>query len=171
MLFWPIFALMTGAAVFAVLWPLARARSTAPAGEADFAVYRDQLGEIARDRARGIIGVPEAEAARIEISRRLIGAGDRVADAIAPGAERRRRMAAIIALAGIPLVAFVLYGFVGSPGLPDAPLQARPRGRSGERARQDIAAPGPERRARGRSRRGADRRRGRRRQCRSARRL
>jgi cytochrome c-type biogenesis protein CcmH len=125
MLFWPIFALMTGAAVFAVLWPLGRARIATAAGEADLAVYRDQLGEIERDHLRGIIGVAEAEAARVEVSRRLIGAGDRAADAIAPGAERRRRMAAIIALAGIPLIAFVLYGFVGSPGLPDAPLQAR----------------------------------------------
>jgi cytochrome c-type biogenesis protein CcmH len=125
MLFWPIFALMTGAAVFAVLWPLGRARLAATVGEADLAVYRDQLGEIERDRARGIIGAPEADAARIEVSRRLIAAGDRAADAPAPGAQRRRRVASIVALAGIPLAAFVLYGFVGSPGLPDAPLQAR----------------------------------------------
>jgi cytochrome c-type biogenesis protein CcmH len=108
LLFWPIFALMTGAAVFAVLWPLGRARIATAAGEADIAVYRDQLGEIERDHLRGIIGVAEAEAARVEVSRRLIGAGDRAADAIAPGAARRRRMAAIIALAGIPLIAFVL---------------------------------------------------------------
>jgi cytochrome c-type biogenesis protein CcmH len=125
MLFWPLFALMTGAAIFAVLWPLGRARVAAPAREADIAVYRDQLGEIERDRARGIIGVPEAEAARIEISRRLIAAGDRAAFATAPGATRRRRLTAIVALAGVPLIAFGFYGAVGSPGLPDAPLQAR----------------------------------------------
>ena len=125
MLFWPIFALMTGAAVFAVLWPLGRARQAASAREADMAVYRDQLGEIERDRARGVIGEPELEAARIEVSRRLIAAGDRASDATAPGAQLRRRAAAVAALAGIPLIAFGLYGAAGSPGLPDAPLQAR----------------------------------------------
>jgi cytochrome c-type biogenesis protein CcmH len=125
MLFWLIFGLMTGAAIFAVLWPLGRARPAASARDADMAVYRDQLAEIERDRARQAIGEREADAARIEVSRRLIAAGDRAPDAAAPGATRRRRAAAIAALAGIPLIAFGFYGAVGSPGLPDAPLQAR----------------------------------------------
>lgn len=125
MLFWPVFALMTGVAIFAVLWPLGRVRSAVPAREADLAVYRDQLGEIERDRVRGVIGEPELEAARIEVSRRLIAAGDRATDATAPGAQLRRRIAAVVALAGVPLIAFGLYSAVGSPGMPDAPLQAR----------------------------------------------
>ena len=136
MLFWPVFALMTGAAVFAVLWPLGRVRLAVPAREADLAVYRDQLGEIERDRARGVIGAPELEAASIEVSRRLIAAGDRAADVVAPGAQLRRRVAAIVALAGVPLVAFALYGAIGSPGMSDAPLQAR---LAKPPAQQDVA--------------------------------
>ncbi len=125
MLFWPMMALMTGAAILAVLWPLGRKRASVSAREADLAVYRDQLAEIERDRARGVLPENEAEAARIEVSRRLLAAGARDADAVAPGAQRRRRAAAIAALAGVPLIAFTLYGLGGSPGMPDAPLQTR----------------------------------------------
>ena len=39
-------------------------------GGSDIAVYRDQLDEIARDRAAGLIGEAEAEAAKVEVSRR-----------------------------------------------------------------------------------------------------
>src|ERR1043166_2187409 len=95
MTLWLLFALMTAAAVFAVLWPLAR--RTSPRGGNDVAVYRDQIDEIARDRASGLIGESEAEAARVEVSRRLIAAAD-AADAEAgpkPGATWRRRAAAI----------------------------------------------------------------------------
>lgn len=125
MLSWLLFVVMTGAAIFAVLWPLGRSRIAESAREADLAVYRDQLLEIERDRARGLIAGAEAEAARIEVSRRLIAAGDRAADAPAEGGLRRRRAAAVAALAGIPLLALFLYGAGGSPGLPDAPLAAR----------------------------------------------
>lgn len=127
MLFWLLFALMTGAAVFAVLWPLAFARKAAPAGaEADIAVYRDQLAEIERDRARNLIGETEAEAARIEVSRRILAA------AAAPSrtdkkqsALQRRRVIAVIAMTAVPLLAVGIYGWTGSPQLPDAPLAER----------------------------------------------
>ena len=75
MIFWVILALMTGAATFAVIWPLARSRRAAPSGS-DVEVYRDQLDELERDLAAGSIGRTEAEAARVEISRRLLAAVD-----------------------------------------------------------------------------------------------
>ena len=56
MTLWLILALMTAAAIFAVLWPLAR-RSPLRTGS-DVAVYRDQLEEIERDRVSGLIGEP-----------------------------------------------------------------------------------------------------------------
>ncbi len=127
MLFSALAALMTGAAILAVLWPLSRTGLRAgSAREADLAVYRDQLAEIERDRGRGLIGVPEAEAARIEVSRRLLAAAD--ADAMpvpVPGALMRRRAASMLALFGIPLLAAGMYFSLGSPDLPGAPLAAR----------------------------------------------
>ncbi len=75
MILWPIFALMTLAAVLAVWWPLARRQKAVRSGS-DIAVYRDQLDEIDRDEAASLIGSVEAEAARVEVSRRLIAAAE-----------------------------------------------------------------------------------------------
>src|SRR4051794_29480374 len=128
MTLWFVFALMTAAAIFAVLWPLGRGtRGVRPAGN-DLAVYRDQLDEIVRDRAAGLIGAAEAEAARVEVSRRLIAAADtqaKTAPAAAGGATFRRRAAALMVLIALPALAAVLYLKLGSPQLPGQPLAAR----------------------------------------------
>ena len=75
MTLWFVFALMTAAAIFAVLWPLGRGNRTKGDGS-EAAVYRDQLAEVDRDVSAGLIGAPEAAAARVEISRRLLAAAD-----------------------------------------------------------------------------------------------
>lgn len=75
MTLWFVFALMTAAAVFAVLWPLGRGNTSAREGS-EVVVYKDQLAEVQRDAAAGMIGEKEAEAARVEISRRLLAASD-----------------------------------------------------------------------------------------------
>lgn len=123
MTLWLILALMTAAAIFAVLWPLSR---RAPLqGGSDLAVYRDQLDEIERDRAAGLIGEPEAEAARVEVSRRLIAAADAAPPASADDSPWRRRAAALVALIALPLGAAALYLALGSPHLPGQPQSAR----------------------------------------------
>lgn len=123
MLFWTLLALMTAAAVFALLWPLSREPRVA--GEAaGLAVYRNQLAEIETDRARGLLPASEAEAARIEVSRRLLGA----ASAAVPKAGAslaRRRAASIIALFGVPALSLSLYFNYGAPEFPDAPFAER----------------------------------------------
>jgi cytochrome c-type biogenesis protein CcmH len=124
MLFWPLFALMTAAAVFAVLWPLSRRQETPdPARETGLAVYRDQFAEIERDRARNLIGEPEAKFASVEVGRRLLAAADKIADFSQDSTARRA--VALIALAGIPIVALGLYLVLGSPDLSGAPLSSR----------------------------------------------
>jgi len=121
MLFWSLLALMTGVAVFSVLWPLGfRHSKNVPASAADAAVYRDQLAEIANDRARGLIADSEAEAARIEIARRLIGISKDSNESRNESSLTRKRTAAILALAGVPLAALLLYLSLGSPELPEA---------------------------------------------------
>jgi cytochrome c-type biogenesis protein CcmH len=128
MILWLLFALMTATAILAVLWPLARGRGMQRSGS-DLAVYRDQLEEIARDRAAGQIGDAEAEAAKVEVSRRLIGAADVQAaspDSLpAASATWHRRAVAVVALVLLPLGAGGLYLKVGSPELPGQPLAAR----------------------------------------------
>src|SRR6266508_5434369 len=120
MTLWFVFALMTAAAIFAVLCPLARGRR-GQRGGSDLAVYRDQIEEVARDRAAGLIGEAEAEAARVEVSRRLIAAADSQAQTAAPvasGDTFRRRAAALVVLVALPAVAAVFYLKLGSPELP-----------------------------------------------------
>src|ERR1700728_1509822 len=99
MTLWIIFAAMTVAATLAVLWPLGRKPAAGRAGS-DVLVYRDQLEEIGRDRSAGLIGQAEAEAARVEVSRRLLAAADAQETAAQPTASeaqslRRRRAAAV----------------------------------------------------------------------------
>jgi cytochrome c-type biogenesis protein CcmH len=122
---WFVFALMTAAAIFAVLLPLGRGNEK-PADGNEATVYRDQLAEIDRDLASGQIGAGEAEAARVEISRRLLAVADQSA---APARPNRglRRGAAVLALAGLPIVALAVYLPLGSPRLPDFPLAERAR--------------------------------------------
>ena len=131
MILWPIFALMTLAAIFAVGWPLAR-RQKADRSGSDIAVYRDQLDEIDRDQAASLIGGVEAEAARVEVSRRLIAAAEaaNAASAVAvPGPAGRYRfvtLAAAIVL--LPLGAAVTYLSLGSPNLAPVSMNAESGG-------------------------------------------
>jgi cytochrome c-type biogenesis protein CcmH len=126
MTLWFVFALMTAAAIFAVLWPLGRGRR--PQNDAsEAAVYKDQLTEIDRDVAAGLIGSSEAEAARVEISRRLLAAAENQRDPPIASNIRLRRSAAVIALVGMPIVAVALYLPLGSPRLGDFPLAQRTR--------------------------------------------
>lgn len=123
MLFWTLLALMTAAAVFAVLWPLSREPRIA--GEAaGLAVYRDQLAEIETDRARGLLLASEADAARIEVSRRLLGAAPAEASK-ATASLVNRRLASVVALFGVPALSLSLYLYLGAPEFPDAPLADR----------------------------------------------
>ena len=128
MILWCIFALMTAAAIFAVVWPLGR-KPGKLVGGSDLIVYKDQLHEIDRDRAAGLIGEAEAETARLEVSRRLLAA----ADTQPPSAPStfsqpmlgRRRAAAIVALIILPFGPPTLYIALGSPNVPWEPAFAR----------------------------------------------
>jgi cytochrome c-type biogenesis protein CcmH len=125
MALWLVLTLMTAAAILVVLWPLSRSR-VAHASGTDLSVYKDQIAEIARDRAAGLIGDAEAQAARIEISRRLLAAADRASvDPTGVSLPWRRRVVAIAALLALPFGAGGLYLVLGSPDLPDQPLAAR----------------------------------------------
>ena len=141
MTLWLVFALMTAATIFAVLWPLARRKPLRPGS--DVAVYRDQLDEIQRDRSTGLIGEAEAEAARVEVSRRLIAAAD-AAETQTPAPETsslvRRRVTAIAGLVLLPVGAVALYLTLGSPDLPGEPLAARTQATSDRAIVQNLVA-------------------------------
>jgi cytochrome c-type biogenesis protein CcmH len=126
MALWFVFALMTAAAIFAVLWPLGRG-DRPPSDGSEATVYKDQLAEIDRDLATGLIGAPEAEAARVEISRRLLAAADSERKPAIRSSLGWRRVAAVAALVGVPILAVATYLPLGSPRLGDFPLAMRSR--------------------------------------------
>jgi cytochrome c-type biogenesis protein CcmH len=126
MTLWFVIALMTAAAIFAVLWPLGQGANTQAGSE--LAVYRDQLDEIERDFAAGLIRAAEADAARVEISRRLIAAADAAefTYALPIGSPLwRRRALTVGAVVLLPIIAAAFYLALGSPQLPGQPLADR----------------------------------------------
>jgi cytochrome c-type biogenesis protein CcmH len=77
----------------------------------------------------GLIGKIEAEAARVEVSRRLLAAADNAKAASSvfnvKSAVWRRRVVAVVALLLLPASAGGLYLRLGSPRIPSAPLASR----------------------------------------------
>ena len=123
---WIVFGLMTAAVIAALLLPVltwGRAAALPDRNAFDRAVFRDQLAELERDAARGMIGPAEADAARNEISRRLIAVSG--VEPGKSGVARATPWAALALAALVPLVALPLYLKSGSPQMPDVPLAQR----------------------------------------------
>ncbi len=120
---WIAMAVLAAAAAAACLAPLYRTRAAAGTDRAAGEIYRDQLSELTREAERGLIGDDEAEAARVEIARRLLGTATD-GEAEAGNAGPWRRLAAAVAIVA-PLAAVGMYLAIGSPSLPDRPLSTR----------------------------------------------
>ncbi|SIO07697.1 cytochrome c-type biogenesis protein CcmH [Rhodovulum sp. ES.010] len=128
MFFW-IVAIGLAAAIAALLAvTLVRGRSgDEPPAAYDLRVYRDQLHEVDKDLARGVITPDEADRIRTEVSRRVLEADRKLAEQ--DGGARAPRTVSLATAAGlvVALVAgtYGVYAVVGAPGAPDRPLQAR----------------------------------------------
>jgi cytochrome c-type biogenesis protein CcmH len=140
MTLWFVFALMTAAAIFAVLWPLGRGGRPQQGDGSEATVYKDQLAEIDRDVAAGLLGSSEAAAARVEIGRRLLAAADHQRAPLMASNTRLRRSAAVIALVGLPVIAVALYLPLGSPRLADFPLAKRNSAPDGTQPLETLVA-------------------------------
>ncbi|MGB8277751.1 MAG: c-type cytochrome biogenesis protein CcmI [Methylovirgula sp.] len=129
---WGLFALLTGAAVFAILWPLAKGRrGLASRAAPDVAFYKAKLVEIERETTSDLLSPQEAEAARTEAARRLLRAADagplpaKGVSQVQASSQFRVRLVAVLALAFVPALSLGLYAALGHPSWPDAPLAAR----------------------------------------------
>jgi cytochrome c-type biogenesis protein CcmH len=128
MLFWVTASLLTIGAILSVLLPIARRSAVRERPSShDLEVYRDQLSELDRDAARGLIGATEAEEARAEIARRILKLSDENAPPAGeakPGFQAAKAVG-FVAVLSVPLVSWGLYSALGSPDLPSKPLAAR----------------------------------------------
>lgn len=135
MIFWVLAALMAALLVLVLLWPLLRREHAAPAAaDYDRAVYRDQLAELEQDRKRGLIDTAEAEAARREISRRLLQTESAARGASKGHSPWPRRLGLALVVALPPAVGLGLYLHLGTPDLPGLPLAGRDPGGPAEMA-------------------------------------
>lgn len=138
MLLWISFAVLTALVLLALLSPLRTRVRDEDAGRASFdlAVYRDQLSELERDQKAGLIPDSEADAARNEVSRRILAAQSELAskEEVARPVPAWLSVATVIA---VPAIALGGYMMIGRPDLPSLPLQARI---DAAVANQDMAA-------------------------------
>jgi len=124
-----MFALLTAAVLAAMLAPPARPHRVRAREAGALAVYRHQLEEIEAERARGLLDHAEAEAAKLEVSRRLLASAPPEGDGARSGVQSEGRPArtpvALAVAVAVPLATLALYLGQGSPGLPDAPAAVR----------------------------------------------
>lgn len=125
-MFWIVVAILTAAVAIVLMYPLMR-KTEAPQTRRDgeVAVYRDQLAELDRERAAGLIGETEAEYARAEIGRRLLAAADAGQVPAEEIRSRRHNLAVSLITVLLPALGLCLYIWNGSPETPDMPLEAR----------------------------------------------
>lgn len=139
---WIAIALMTGAAVLCVVWPLSKPRAFAALpSDGDIAFYEDQLRALDRDVDSGLVPSDEVARSRTEIGRRVIAAHAR-AEASPPvrtTARWRLLVTALAVILVIPAVSLAVYLRVGAPDQDDMPLSARRDSPISETLAQDIA--------------------------------
>jgi cytochrome c-type biogenesis protein CcmH len=124
-LFWVFAALLTVGVLTLLLRPLLRP----VAAEIDAAtqsqrVYADQIAEIERDTARGLLNSDQAKAAWSEIGRRLLATGAAPTAVTQSASTTSPRLALGLTLL-LPAATLGLYLYLGQPGLPGQPLAQR----------------------------------------------
>ncbi|GLO70065.1 c-type cytochrome biogenesis protein CcmI [Phaeobacter inhibens] len=128
MTFWIVISLITLATATLLSLVLLRGRDSGePAAAYDLQVYRQQLRDVDKDLARGVLQVADAERIRTEISRRILSADAQV-QAAASGHTQPRTLTSAAAIALIGLVCggtYLLYANLGAPGYNDLGLQLR----------------------------------------------
>jgi cytochrome c-type biogenesis protein CcmH len=131
MMLWIFFAALIGVTLTWIGWPLLQ---PAPAREGrdafDAVVYLDQLEELERDRARGLVDESQLEAARTEIERRLLAASraegiEANVKRAGPSHTRSHIILAVLVLLAVPAITVPLYFDLGSPHLPNLPFAER----------------------------------------------
>lgn len=102
-------------------------RDTGPAEAFDLKVYEDQLKEIDRDAARGVVAPEEADRLRVEVSRRILAA-----DSKTGGRDKSAAQPRVLGFVAVGLMAaavlgggYGVYTQIGAPGFPDLPLEQR----------------------------------------------
>jgi cytochrome c-type biogenesis protein CcmH len=125
MILWLLAGLLSAAVVALLALPLLKRGRGADEAHPDLAVYRDQLAELDREVAQGLLPETQAAAARLEIQRRLLAAASEAEKAPpARWSGKAVQLGAVLVLL-LPAAAAAIYLDIGSPQLPASPFAAR----------------------------------------------
>ena len=93
----------------------------------DLLIYKDQLVEVEKDIEKGVLSKSESDAARIEVSRRILLADKRskIEKQTSSNSQNHNKIITFIILIFILAGSLSIYAFLGNPRLPDMPLQTR----------------------------------------------
>lgn len=125
MTFWFVALGLSALVALSILWVMLRRPEGVPE-DPELAIYRDQLTEVDRDLARGVLAEDEAERLRTEVARRMIEADRSAGRRHAGGAPRGATLAAVI-VSALVLVGGTgaIYLGIGRPDLSDQPMAQR----------------------------------------------
>ena len=93
----------------------ARVSGSEPGTKREMRIYADQLREIERDQARGVVSADEAERLRAETARRLLEA-DKKAQTELRESPSSMKVVALILVLLMPIAAGAFYWSRGAPG-------------------------------------------------------
>lgn len=112
---------------------LAKSKSSAAQNDSTPAIYGDQLAELDRDVARGIVSETDAEAARLEIKKNILRQAQS-GQAAPLMSSRKSWIGLVVAMVFVPLSAVGYYVQFGNPDLSGLTLAEQQEARE-ERAR------------------------------------
>lgn len=126
--FWIVSAVLICAALLFLLPPLVRGHAPLRPDRDDenARLYRDQLAELDRELAAGVLREEQHREAKLEIERRLLEDVGTPANALPAAATREPRWVSVAVAAAIPVIAVSFYLWVGNPGALDPQARAAP---------------------------------------------
>jgi len=130
MMFWVLLGVLSIIAMLFLIVPLRHRHLPTREWQSEaLAVYADQLTEVQSEAQRGLIPVDDAQAAIVEIKRRML-AVNRNHKSGPNTSDQGGRSVLVLAALATPLLAAALYFSIGAPGTPSLAFAERQEERS-----------------------------------------
>ncbi len=113
---WLFTAVLTLLAIGVLALSLRTKSATGQGTDSTAAIYADQLAELERDVARGMVSEPDAKAARTEIKRNILRQA-RAGGSTPQASSQVSRIGIVVAMLFVPIVAVGYYTQFGNPAL------------------------------------------------------
>lgn len=140
-LFAVLLIVVVSAFILPPLWLGLRSTGKADRKEANLAIFRDQLAELAREKSEGSLAEADFEQARHELQRRLLEEVEpATTDSAAQPTHGPSRKMAIAILILLPILGLLGYGILGNPKALDPVQTAAPQEMTPEKINEMVAS-------------------------------